>query len=317
VTTDFKKMPAELQRALDAELADGLQSGDEGRMKQAADGVGDFIRYQLREDEFVPSIMEQKPISMSELDRRLTDSTPVYYIDMEPGNKGAVILPFGQFPGAWEPKGSRIAVAFARFFTRIAYLDVALLATYKSDLRQIVSDNMIRDLHAHSDASFMSGVKKTLVALNTTIAESGIVHWQEITGGIDRDTWVQSLTIMPSTGSSFGVATGLMNHITAYEFFKWQRNEVGGDKSQDWLLSGKMSEDIMGVKCVKTIKKALVPTNTVFFFASPDVLGRNYSFEAPTMWTQRIGPQVKWMCYMSNGRVLANVNAVAAVTFTP
>jgi hypothetical protein len=236
---------------------------------------------------------------------------------MEPGNKGAVILPFGQFPGAWEPKGSRIAVAFARFFTRIAYLDVALLATYKSDsaadrLGQHdprPSRAFRRVVHVGREEDARRAQHDDRRKRHRPLAGNHGRHRPRHLGPVAHHHAVDRQLVRRRhrpDESHYGD-----------EFFKWQRNEVGGDKSQDWLLSGKMSEDIMGVKCVKTIKKALVPTNTVFFFASPDVLGRNYSFEAPTMWTQRIGPQVKWMCYMSNGRVLANVNAVAAVTFTP
>ena len=81
-----------------------------------------------------------------------------------------------------------------------------------------------------------------------------------------------------------------MNRKTAKTFLTFDRSEVGGDLSQTLFtdgLSGLQEAKIFGVKHLFTIKRDIVPDNTIYLFAEPEYLGRFYTLQDPTMYVEK------------------------------
>ena len=76
-------------------------------------------------------------------------------------------------------------------------------------------------------------------------------------------------------------------NITIKEVAKFTRNEMGGDLSEEVMRNGWTLSECMGVKWVITIKKGIVPTNTMYHFADPKFIGKSYMLEDTTMYIRR------------------------------
>jgi len=295
---------------------DHLTSSDPGMVKVAAEAVNDFTRVKMREDGFFRRILPPIGISNDELDRQVDTDKPVKIIDKEPGSPAALSVPFGANPSARYIKGPRYRCMFNRIMTPKFTKDVDELRTYHMDIRQVISDNAIKDMLAEEDGKFISACTNAMGgSVGATVAETGVVQWHETTAQITRESLVESTKTMPNSPSSLEVATALTNHITIKDVLKWHRDEAGGDLAQDMLLKGFTEKVLLGIKWIITIKKDLVPTDNVFYFAEPKFFGKFFILEDATMFMDRRAFMIEFFAYESIGAAIGNVAAVARQTF--
>lgn len=301
---------------LNETLFEKLGSGDSSMVKQAVDAVNDFTRTKMREDGFFRRIMPPLPIGNDQLDRQVDTDKPVKVVDKEPDSPAAISVPFATLPQSLYIKGPRYRVAFDRIVTPRFTKDVDELRTWIMDIRQVLSDNSIKDMLAEEDSKFLRSVNAALVGPNIVVPTSGVVQYEQIPGGITRDTLWDAMKIMPSTPSSLEVHVILINHITIKEVCKFGRNEMGGDLSQDLMKNGWSSAEFMGAQWIITIKKGLVPTNTMYMFGDPKFIGKSYSLEDTTMFIKREAFFLDFFSYETLGASLGHTSGVARADFT-
>jgi len=288
---------------------------DQGMQKQAADAVNDYIRVRMREDGFHRRILPPVQITNDELDRQVDTDKPVKVVDKEPNSPAAISVPFATQPVNRYIRGPRFRVMFDRIMTPRFTKDIDELRTYDMDIRQILSDNSIKDMLAEEDGKFIAVCNLLLVAQGGTVPETNSVQWQNIGGGITRDTIAESMKILPSTPNHLNPSTVLINNVSIWDVVKWGRDEAGGDLSQDLLERGFAEREIMGVRWIVTIKRDLVPDNTTFQFAEPKFLGKFFILEDTTMYIDRKAFMLEFYAYESLGSAIANVAAVGRADF--
>jgi len=288
---------------------------EQGMEKQAQDAVNDYIRVRMREDGFHRRILPPVQITNDELDRQVDTDKPVKVVDKEPQSPGAISVPFGAQPINRYIKGHRFRVMFDRILTPRFTKDIDELRTYDMDIRQILSDNSIKDMLAEEDGKFILVCNTLLVAQGGTVPETGSVQWQNIGGGVTRDTIAQSMKILPSTPNHLNPSTVLVNNTTIWDVVKWGRDEAGGDVSQDLLERGFAEREIMGVRWIVTIKRDLVPDGSIFQFAEPKFLGKFFILEDTTMYIDRKAYMLEFFAYESLGSTVANVAGVGRADF--
>jgi hypothetical protein len=286
-----------------------------GMQKQAVDAVNDFTRTKMREDGFYRRIMPPLTITNDELDRQVDTDKPVKIVDKEPDSPAAVSIPFATLPINFYIRGPRYRVMFDRIVSPRAVKDVDELRTYVIDIRQVLSDNMIKDMLAEEDSKFLSAVDSAIGDQGAEVALSGTVQNQEIVGGITRETVVDALKIMPQTPSHFEVETCLVNNITIKELMKWGRDEMGGDFSQDIIRNGWSETNLLNCRWIVTIKTDLVLNNEMYMFASPKFIGKNYELEPTTMYIRREAFMLEYFAYQTSGGSLGHTNGLAKATF--
>ncbi len=132
-----------------------------GMEKQAIDAVNDFTRTKMREDGFYRRIMPPLKIANDELDRQVDTDKPVKVVDKEPDSPAAISIPFGTLPTNVYIRGPRYRVMFDRIVTPRFVKDVDELRTWVMDIRQVFSDNSIKDMLAEEDSKFISAVNAT------------------------------------------------------------------------------------------------------------------------------------------------------------
>jgi hypothetical protein len=292
-----------------------VSSDNPALVKEAADGVNDYTRVKMREEGFLRKILPPITITSDQIDRSVETDKPVKIVDMEPDSPAAMMVPFATNPSNRYLKAPRYRVAFARIQTRQYAKDVDELHTYHMDLRQIISDNAIKDMLAEEDSKWIKAITNVLVAPEATVPETGAVQWKTLVGGITRDNLAESLKIQPRTFARLESKTGLINHISVKDLLKFTRDVAGGDVSQDMFLNGFSEQKIMGVNWIVTIKQDLVPEDTIFYFTEPQALGKFYILEDATMFLEKRAWMIQFFAYECIGASIGNVAGVVRVDF--
>lgn len=284
---------------------------DRGMEKKAADALGDFTRERVREDSFAEKIMPPEKIGNDQLDRQYWTDLPVYIVDKETTCPPAMSVPYGATPVAWYVRGARYQVTFSRIYSTMFTKDIGELRTWRMDIRQVMSDNAIKEMLAELDSRFISAVNTAMIAQGSVTPASGAVQWQSILGGVTRETWMDHLKIMPSTKFNLQAATVLCNQITLLELQKWGHDEWGGPGSQDILRDGWTLKRFNNRDLLITIKRDLVPDYTFFDFADPKFIGKMLELEPTTMWLERRNIFVEWFFYRELGCTIGHTGGLS------
>lgn len=309
-------MTQEESKLLSQTIFEKLASRDSNLEKQAVDAVNDFTRTKMREDGFYRRIMPPIPLSNDDLDRQVDTDKPVKIVDKEPDSPAAISIPFATLPTNLYIRGDRYRVTFDRIVTPKFTKDVDELRTWHMDIRQILSDNAIKDMLAEEDGKFISAVNTALVGAETTVPTSGVIQYKELSGGVSRDNLWDSFKIMPGTPSNLEVHSVLLNNITIKEVAKLNRNDMGGDLSEEIMRNGWTYSEFMGVQWIITIKKGLVPTGTMYHFADPKFIGKSYLIEDTTMYIRREAYFIEFFAYETLGGTIGHTSGLARVDFT-
>lgn len=296
-------------------MFDRLFSDDPSLLKEAQDAVNDFIRVRMREDGFWRRIIPPVQITNDELDRQVDTDMPVKVVDKEPESPAAITIPFATLPQGKYIRGPRFRVMFSRIVTPKFVKDVDELRTWDMDIRQVLSDNAIKDMLAEEDGTAIATVNTILVGPDAIVPATGVAQHQTISGGITRDTINDALKIMPSTPNHLETATVLLNNVTVKEVQKWGRDEVGGDLAQEIVMNGFAERQWFGARFLITIKRDLVPDNTFFMFAEPKFIGKFYILEDTTMYIDRKAYMLEFFAWETIGSTIANVAGVARADF--
>lgn len=309
-------MTQEESKLLSQTIFEKLASRDSSLEKQAVDAVNDFTRTKMREDGFYRRIMPPIPLSNDDLDRQVDTDKPVKIVDKEPDSPAAISIPFATLPTNLYIRGDRYRVTFDRIVTPKFTKDVDELRTWHMDIRQILSDNAIKDMLAEEDGKFISAVNTALVGAGTVVPTSGVIQYKQLSGGVTRSNLWDSFKIMPGTPSNLEVHSVLLNNITIKEVAKLNRNDMGGDLSEEIMRNGWTYSEFMGVQWIITIKKGLVPTGTMYHFADPKFIGKSYLIEDTTMYIRREAYFIEFFAYETLGGTIGHTSGLARVDFT-
>lgn len=283
--------------------------------KQAVDAVNDFTRTIVREDSFFDRIIPAVPITNAELDRQVYTDKPMKIVDKEPGSPAAKTVPFGTLPDNFYIRGPRYAVMFDRIVTQRAVKDVDELRTWSMDIRQVISDNCIRDMLAELDSKFVGAIDTMLVAADTAVPWSGVPQWVTLHGGVTRENLEESYKVMPRTPAHLVPTKGLVNNVTVYDFLKWGQDEAGGDFSASLLRNGWAEAEFGNLTWVTTNKRDLVPDGTTYLFADPKFIGKNFELEPVTMYVKREAFLLEFFSYGTRGASLGHSGGLARIDY--
>ena len=312
-------------RVENAELLSKLLSEDDGQLKEAATAGSNMIKRRLREDGFLRNIIPQETVTNADLDRVEAHDRPVIIEDMEPLSPGAASIPFGGAADGAFYYGNKFTVVFNPITTREYTKDINELRTYRMDLRQVITDNALKDVQTEEDGQFITMVDTIVGATANTwgsadanYGAAGVCQNWKVDGGFSRDNYVEMTTVIENQNLNNGIF--LMNRKTAKNFMKFTRNEMGGDLSQELFKGGMKalaSSEFGGVKLLFTIKRDLVPDNVVYLFTEPGFLGKNYELSPLTLYVSKQKDILKFSARETIGVSIANVAGVAKWTFNP
>lgn len=298
-----------------------------GQTKEASVSAQAFTRNKLREESFAEKIITPIDIANDELDKAENPELLVKWNDREPDQAPAVSIPLGIVPDMYQFKGDRYPSYFARLVSPLFSKDIDKLRSYDYDIRQILLENSTKDIATEVDSKFISKVNSVIGSLNTSnssISGWDYPQWVSISGGITRENvaeafkTIQRLRVpfgptQPDGGDTKGVM--LMNNITAQEFVKMGRSEIGGDQAQETWNTGLPQKTILGVKPIYTLKSELVPDNTIYLFSSEEFFGKYYRLQPLTVFMETKAFFIQFFQYMNISLSIGNVRGVCRIDF--
>lgn len=297
-----------------------------GQNKEASVSAQAFTRNRLREESFAEKIITPIDISNDELDKAENPELLVKWNDREPDQAPAVTVPLGIVPDMYQFKGDRYPSYFTRLMSPMFSKDIDKLRSYDYDIRQILLENSTKDLATEIDTRFLEKVNAVIGDVNTNNDLNGYGLPQNVTisGGITRENVAEAFKVIqrlkvpfgptqPDGGESKGVM--LMNNVTAMEFVKMSRSEVGGDLAQQMWVNGLPSEKLLGVKPIYTLKRDLVPDNVIYLFSSEEFFGKYYRLQPLTVFMETKAFFIQFFQYMNISMSIGNVRGAVRVEF--
>lgn len=304
----------EQERQINQSLIDAMRYPD--TVKEAREGLTDYVRTQMFEhgfhDKVHPAIdvPENSHLLVAEHD------TLQFSYEIQPSAPSGAVIPFGQTPTLTTIRGKRAYGGMARIVSARARADVANLATYVMDIRQIYVDIMRADMDTVKDTNFIRAINSLLVAAGSNALGSTYSHWRTFDSAITRNSLPEVKGVMAGAPSSFEVEKHLVCNLTILELEKIGFDELGGNAAESIFFKGWTEEQIGGKSLISTIKRQLVPKGTFFSFGPTNALGPNYYKERATMYVEHKAYWVEFFIAMMCGGVLAHAGALSRVDFT-
>lgn len=300
-----------------------VKSGNE---KQAAVSAQSFTRNKLREESFTEKILTPLDLGNDDLDKSEDPELLVKWNDREPDTAPAVAIPLGVVPDAVQFGGTRYPSYFTRIVSPKFNKDIDHLRGYDYDIRAIMLEISTKDIATTLDTRFIEHVNSVIGPVNGANPLNGLGLPQNVTisGGITRENVAEAFKVIkrlrvpfgpsqPDGGESKGVM--LMNTVTADDFVKMSRSEVGGDLAQEMWINGLPSKTLLGVKPVYTIKHDLIPDGVIYLFSSEDFLGKYYRLTPLTVFMKSEAYFLEYFQYMNVSLALGNVKGVVKIDF--
>jgi hypothetical protein len=241
-------------QALNRKLIDQISASDEGEVKQASAAGTNMIRRRIREEGFTRRIIPPVPVTNDDLDRVVQHDRPVIIEDMEPLSKGAKSIPFGDTADSEAYYGNKFVCVFNPITTPEWTKDINELRTYRMDLRQVITDNSLKDIQTEEDGKFIAGINTIVgpvvsggapgVGLGGVTQNFECLPYNVAAGnstGTGANAWNRAdyakvLSVLENQNLNNGVI--LMNRKTAKQFLTFDRSEIGGDLAQDLFKDG-------------------------------------------------------------------------------
>jgi hypothetical protein len=297
-----------------------------GLTKDAAVSAQQYTRNKLREDSFAEKILTPIDIANDELDKAENPELHVKWCDREPDQAPAVTIPLGIVPDGYQFFGTRYPVYFTRITSPLFNKDIDKLRGYDYDIRQILLENSTKDVATEIDTQFVQKINSVMGLRDTanSLNGLGLPQYVSIQGGITRQNLADSFKVIQKLRVPFGPtqpdggeAKGcmLMNNITAQELLKFERSEFGGDFSQEMMINGLPSKTILGVKALYTLKRELIPDNTIYYFSAEEFFGKYFRLQPLTVFMETKAFFIQFFQYMNIGLALGNVKGVCRVDF--
>jgi hypothetical protein len=300
-----------------ARILAAIDDSPNGEIKSASASGTNMIRRRIREEGFLRRIIPPQTVTNDDLNRVLEHDKPVIIEDMEPGQRGSKSIPFGDAADTAFYYGNKYAVYFNPITTPEFTKDINELRTYRMDLRQVVTDNALKDIETEEDTQFINTVN-AITGPSNGVGASGVQQNFVLTGGFERDNYVNVLSGLENLYLNNGVI--LMNRKTAKGFLKWGRDEIGGDLAEKLLTDGLTAlqeAKLFGVKHLFTIKRNLVPDGVVYVFAEPNFLGKFYELQQTCMFIEKKKDILRVSARETIGCTVANTSACQQYYFAP
>jgi len=318
---DIEIVDAAKEAEYSRQLLDVINNAENGQLNKVASAGTSMIRRRLRENGFTRRILPHTDVDDSALAELPNSDRPAIIEYMEPDSPGAVSLSFNDSADTHFYRADKFIVYFSKISTPEFTKNVDELRTMRIPLREVVTDNALKDIQTHEDERFLQYVDRILgtsgiVGAAGAIGASGEQQWFEDPASITRESYIDSISHLEDAGLNNG--TFLLNRKTALEWVKFAREESGGDLAERTLIEGRnalVGGKFVGIPHLFTIKKDLVPDDAVYQFAEPDYLGKAYVLQKVRMFVEKKEDILRFKAVEKLGITIANVAGVARHDF--
>ncbi len=304
---------------MNRELIDDILSSEQGVVKKASVATEKATRTQIREEGFQRAILPFEDITNADLDYAGDSELSGVWFELEPDSPAARSIPYDDTPNTAFYRAEKYVVFLSIITSEELTKNINELRTYKTDVRQIVQDNVLRDMHTAEDVAFLSEIDRLVGASQINLSTNPSREIQNIAMGqaITRKSYKRAKSFLPDRKIPNGV--WLMNQRTAQEFIGWDRNEMGGDKAQELVLNGLTALEsfkMVGVPHIASIKNELLFNGYVYQFAPQDFMGHALRLQDIEVTIEKKYDIVRMRAQEQVGFTLGNTRSFQKVFFT-
>ena len=286
-------------------------------LEKTASAASSFTRRRMREESFITSVIPFTKINNSDLHELIDSEEPVCLFEMEAAQWSPKVISFNDTGDTHNYIANKYYLSFYTNTTPEWTKNVDYLRTYRSDVRQLIVDNSLRDLSRLRDVKTIAEVDEICGPVAGGVSEhTGLEQYVVYPGRLDRDNWVSCKNILSQRMLTNGVF--LCNQITWSEFQRWNRTEAGGDISEKMFLEGNgafKSATVGDIPFVVTMKTDVVNNGIIYQFAPSNYLGKAGVLQEPTMYVKKDKDILRFSCREKIGVTFANTAAVQKVAF--
>lgn len=307
---------------------------DKGMTKEASAAMSAFVRQKLREDGFTRKIFTPVMVNSSDLDRGLDDQ-PRVIIEKEPDSVAATIDLSGKSELRYF-KGTRYEVGFSKIESAEFTKSKFELATYKTDIRQILQENSVKDIQKAEDSNFVSALGSIFNARNTgtsgdfpqETAQKPYLTDLSLTGTRVTDKVMQLVQFLVDDFQKPGKV--LMSHQLYLAILREPATQLGDATAARHFDTGSM-EGFYGLDIVTSNKSDILSSdfldgtavsrtnkgNLVVAFAPEEYLGQFYSLQEPTVFLKAEADMISFRTYEAVGVGIGNTKAFVIGKISP
>jgi hypothetical protein len=305
-------------------LIDDILDSDDGVVKKASAATSKATRTQVREEGFQRAIISFDTITNDELDYFGDSELPGVWFELEPDSPPARMIPYNDTPNTFAYRAEKYVVLITVVTTEEATKNINHLRTYKTDIRQIVNDNMLRDIHTAEDTAFIAEVDRIVgTGAGTaygTVEAAAPGAYQNVNMGtatFSRQGMKRAASYLIERQLPVGVF--LVNQRTANEFLGWGREEWGGDMAQDVARKGlKALEkfEMFNIPFISTIKNGLIANGVMYQFAPKEFLGNALMLEDITVTIKKEYDIIRMRAQEQVGLTIGNTLGLQKLNYT-
>lgn len=278
---------------------------ESGREKQAAEEGNAFIREKVRQEAAVREILPPQGLTDAEIDRRVDTDDPMKIIEKEP-DSFATYVEFNGTPAAQMYSGPRYAVYFGKITSPDFVKNKAQLMTYRTDIRKIIADNLVKDCADVEDSLFRETIDGIIAknAAQLTAAPA-----------FTSAAFKNAFKAMDKRRRPIGKM--LMTQALYREALDLPATSVGDNVASKHYQEGTEGEErLWGKPVVTTIKSHVYADNRAYVFAPQDYLGNFFLLQDATLFIKQEADEVLFRVYSMPGIGIGNVLSVQAIDFS-
>lgn len=285
-----------------------LDKIDSGLTKEASAAMTAFVRQKLREDGFTRKILSPQLLTSADLDRGLDDQ-PRKIVEKEPDSVAANMALSSKSELRYF-KGERYEVTFQRLASRRFAKSKYELATYATDIRQVLQDNSIKDIQFEEDSNFIANLKTIATAYHGGILDMtegfGVKSMMEAVSELIKVKQKPAKILMPWNLylKLYSRPSSVVGSITANEHFNG--SAMGQSYGFEIIPTNKL--DLMS-------SDGTIMGDMIAIFAPESYLGQFYSIQEPTVYLETKADMIEFEAYESIGIGIGNVQGFRLAKF--
>lgn len=277
-----------------------------GHVKEAMDAASTFVRLKLREEGFTRKILTPQMVTAADLDRDLVDQ-PRIIIEKEPDSVAASFSLSAQ-PEIRYFKAARYDVGFYKVASNDFRKSKYELATYKSNIQQILQENSVKDIQRQEDTNFTSKLRS--IAADVDSGNYGIQSEGTYTFGIK--TLMNLVKVLAQNEQKPGKV--LMSYGLYLDLITRRATMIGSPAATEHLRGAGL-DTFYGFQIVTTNKADLLQSDpntpatkgdSVYVFAPEAYFGQFYSLQEPTVFLKTEADMIEFQTYEAVGVGVGN-----------
>jgi hypothetical protein len=294
--------PQQSAQYVNASFVNRIMSGQE---KQAAEEGNAFIREYVRQEAAVREILPPQGLTDAEIDRMVNTDDPMKIVEKEPKSY-ATFVEFNGTPETYWFNGPRYAVYFGKITSPDFVKNKYQLMTYRTDIRKIIADNLVKDCADQEDAKFRQAIDQILAAGSTQVTGA-----TAFTSAAFKNAQKALLKRRRPLGKM------LMTQALYVECIDLPATSIGNEAAGKHYTDGFEHEDrLFGVPVIRTAKSHIYSDTRAYLFSPQDYLGNFYLLQDATLFIKQEAEIIQFRVYSAPGIGIGNRLSIQAIDFS-